>query len=313
MQVERWTIPSGDAGRAEWLARRVPNINGTEISAAVGCSPFKTRFALYAEKAGLAVPDDRDNDAMRRGRIMEPSVAQAVLEEKPDWVIEKSTDYLWAPEWRLGCTPDFYVRCPERGRGVIQAKTTSKQNFEQEWQDGPPQWVVLQTLQEMMLTDLSWGAIAVLILEFPFKLDWRIYPFERHDGAETRLVEVAAQFWDDVTARRQPKPDYAQDASVIRALFPRDNGEAIDLTGDNRLPALCEEHERLKAIVGSVSGAQKQLDAVKAEIAEKLGAAAVGRFPGWQVSNKTQTRKATAETSFRVLRVKRIATERKAA
>lgn len=297
--IERWTITD----REEWLQRRRANINGSEVAALFGCNPWMTNLALYADKAGLAQINAPDSAVLRRGRILEPAVAAGVLEERPDWQISKATDYVWSPQWRLGCTPDFHAICPQRGRGVIQTKTAAKPIFDEEWQNGPPQWIVLQTLQEMMLEDVSWGAIAVLVMN-SYTVDIFIWEFERHAPAEKRMIAKAAVFWDDVAAKRQPKFNFEEDAEIIRALFPRDNGVTIDLTGDNRLPALLTEFEALSA---AGKQAETKLKAVKAEIAAKIGDAATATLPGWEISHKTQRRTGfvVKDTEFRVLRVKR--------
>jgi len=299
--IERWTITDRD----EWLFRRRANINGSEVAALFGCNPWMTNLALYADKAGLATLNAPDTDVLRRGRILEPAVAAGVLEERPDWKISKANEYVWSPEWRLGCTPDFHAHCPKRGIGVIQTKTAAKPIFDQDWQDGPPQWIVLQTLQEMMLEDVTWGAIAVLVMN-SYTLDIHIWEFERHALAEKRMIQKAAIFWGDVAAGRQPKFNFAEDGDVIKALFPRDNGTSIDLTGDNRLPGLLEEFEALSALGKDAEG---KLKAIKAEIAAKIGDASVATLPGWEISHKTQRRAGfvVKDTEFRVLRVKRTA------
>ncbi len=297
--IQRWKI----IDREEWLARRRPNINGSEVAALFGLNPYMSPFALYAGKAGLADMAVPDSDVLRRGRILEPAVAAAVTEERPEWKIQKAAEYLWSPDWRLGCTPDFYIHCGARGTGVLQAKTAAKPVFEEDWQDGPPQWIVLQTLQEMMLEDVAWGVIAALVMS-SYTVELRLYEFERHAPAEKRIIAKAAAFWADVDAGRQPKIDYAEDGDVIKALFPRDDGTTLDLTGDNRMPALLEEFETFSAMGKHAEG---KLKAVKAEIAAKLGDAATAMLPGWQVTNKTQERAGyeVKPTSFRVLRVKR--------
>jgi predicted phage-related endonuclease len=301
MPIERWTITD----REEWLARRKPNINGSEVGALFGCSPFLTPFALFADKAGLAELPMIDSDVLERGQILEPSIPPAVLRERPDWKIEKATDYLWSPEWRLGCTPDFYAYCPHRGKGVLQGKTVAGPEFDEKWQNGPPKWILLQTLLEGMLSECSWAAIGVLIIRNAYKLERAVFEFERHPGAEAKIVAEAARFWADVEADRPPAPNYAMDGDTIKALFPHDDGPAIDLSQDNRMPELLDRYETLSAMNGH---AEKELKAIKTEIAAKLGAAAVATLPGWQVTHKLQTRKETLikETSFRVLRIKRV-------
>lgn len=299
MSVERWTITDP----AEWLLRRRANINGSEIAALFNRNPYLTPFALYAEKAGLAELATPDSDVLRRGRILEPAVAAGVQEERPQWCIEKAAEYVWSPSWRLGCTPDFYARCPERGLGVVQAKTVARPVFEDDWAEGPPQWIILQTLQEMMLTDVSWGAIAALVMS-AYTVDIRIWEFERHQAAERRIVTAAKTFWKNVAAGKPPEAEWGRDDEVIRALYPRDNGATIDLSGDGRMAQLLEDYEQLITMGRT---AENRLRAVKAEIAAKLGNAAAATLPGWEVTHKTQKRAGyiVEETEFRVLRVKR--------
>lgn len=305
--IERWTITDRD----EWLARRRPNINGSEVGALFGCNPYLTRFALHADKTGLASSDAPDNDVMRRGRILEPAVEQAVKEYRPDLAIWKSQDYVWSPEWRLGCTPDFYVTCEKRGLGVCQAKTVAKPIFEEDWADGPPDWIVYQTLQEMMLTEVSWGFIAALVLS-SYSVDLKWWDFTRHDGAEGKIKAEAAKFWADVAAGKAPPANYHADGAIIKAIYSRDDGPALDLSADNRMPELLRKYEVLSALGRR---GEKKLEAIKAEITEKLGAAAMATLPGWEVTNKVRTRKAyeVKEARFRVLNVKRITPKEQAA
>lgn len=307
MQIERWTITD----RAEWLARRKTNINGSEIGALFGCSPFLTPFALYAHKAGIVDLPDNDNAAMKRGRILEPAIAEALREERPDWTIRKCTDYFWSRECGLGCTPDFEVTCPERGEGTVQGKTVAKQYFEEHWQEGPPEWIILQTLQEMMFRQTRWGGVAALVLS-NFDVDLKFYPFERYAPAEQRIIDAAGRFWTDVSVRREPPINYGLDGEIIKAMYPEDSGETIDLTGDNRMPELLDLRERLSK---QKNGAEKDLKAVTAEIAAKMGDATFAIVPGWKkITFKKQTRKGytVEDTSFRVLRATRAAPERDA-
>lgn len=307
--IERWTI----TGREEWLSRRRPNINGSEIGALFGDKEaWTTRYKLYAEKSGLVEAEPVASDVMERGLIMEPAVAVATKLERPDWEITKATDYLWSPEWRLGCTPDFEVLCPKRGRGVLQAKSSGIREFEAGWADGPPLWILLQTLLEMMLSEVEWGAIGVLIMHNVYKTERRVYEFERHAAAEKRMIEVSAAFWADVEAGRMPAADYTLDGDTIKAIYRRDDGPALDLSRDNRLPELLARREELLALG---KHAEEHLEPILAEIRDKLGASAYATLPGWEITNKLQHRKekVTKASSFRVLRIKRTEAKEQAA
>ena len=304
MTIQRWTIPSGEAGRAEWLARRRNYINGSEIGGLFGCSPFLTAYALYMDKARLIEPEDKDNKAMRRGRWQEPAVAEMIRDLHPEWQIEKCADYFYSNELGLGCTPDYWVTCPERGRGILQCKNVARRIFENEWGEELPLWIILQTLLEQMLTEVPWGLTGVMV-RTEFDDEPKEFPFERHPEAEQRIIDATAEFWASVKAGRRPKPDYAADADIIRAVYARDTGKTVDLSRDNRMGELLDIRERLSA---EKTGAEKELKAITAEIAEKMGDATYAIVPGWdKVSFKTQMRKGyvVEDTTFRVLRAKR--------
>ena len=309
MTIDRWKITD----REEWLERRKPHVTGSQVGAMFGCSPFLTPFALYAEKAGLVGLPDKDNSAMKRGRVFEPAVAQAIREDHPDWHVSPFGEYLCNSDWGLGCTPDFGVTIPsEESPGLIQAKTVAKPYFDEHWQDEPPLWIVLQTLQEMMLAEVEWGKIAALVMN-TYDYELHLFDVARNGPAEDRIISTAAEFWADVRAGRPPSPQYALDGEIIKALYPDDNGETIDLSGDNRIKMLLDRREELSR---QKNGADKDLKAITAEITEKMGNASFAIVPGWEkVSLKTQTRKGyvVSDTKFRVLRAKRAETERQAA
>lgn len=302
MTIERWKITDRD----EWLKRRRPNINGSEVGALFGCNPYVSHYALYADRAGLVTCSPPDSDVLRRGRILEASVQAALTEYRPDLECVKADEYVWSPDWRLGCTPDFYVLSEKKpGLGVMQAKTVAKPIFDEDWASGPPRWIILQTLQEMMLTECAWGMIAALVLtSFSVNLQW--WEFTRHEASEAKIKGTAEKFWADVEAKRSPPPNWSVDGETIKAMYPLSDGPALDLTGDNRMPVLLEQLEQQAAIQKHT---ETQLKAIKAEIAAKLGASASATLPGWEVTYKLQHRKETvqAASSFRVMRAKRTA------
>lgn len=305
--IHRTPVTTRDA----WLDMRAKNIGASEIAAIFGESQFRTAYQLYAEKAGLVPASAPSSQIMERGLILEPAVAEAVRLLRPQWSIVKNEDYLSSDEWRLGATPDYIVYDRERGsHGVLQTKAIAMPEYLEKWQDGPPMGYVLQTAQETMLDAMNratpggWGAIGVLAIS-SYGYESRVWEFERNVGAEQKIINAARRFWSDVAAGREPVPDFSRDGDVIRAMHPRDDGTTIDLTGDNRLAWLLAERNVLAERLKTDTVAEKRLKAINAEIASKMGAASVAICGDREISNKLQTRKATAETSFRVLRVKR--------
>ncbi|MDB5612106.1 MAG: putative conserved phage protein [Bradyrhizobium sp.] len=290
--------------RESWLAERKKDVTASVIGALFGLHPYQTPLGLFLEKTGFDMPEI-DNAVLRRGRLLESAVAQAVAEERPTWKITKATEYLRDPKARIGATPDFYIAGDPRGRGVLQAKTVAPSVYRKEWtEDSPPFWIVLQNATEMMLADTAWGVIAALVVD-PWKLDLHIYEVPRHPAAEKKLRDAVAQFWADVEAGREPKTDHARDGELMSLLYPASApGKTIDLTGDNFAPTLLDEREKLAQVI---KDADARKDEIETELKAKLGDAEAALINGWRLSWKTQHRKAyeVKAASFRVMRASR--------
>jgi len=312
MTITRTPITS----REDWLALRAGNIGASEISALFGANQFKTHLQLWAEKSGQIPAEGPSSQIMERGLIFEPAVAKAVSVLRPDWKLTQNTEYFASAQWRLGATPDYLAYCPKRGSvGVLQTKFIALPQYEEKWQDGPPLGYVLQTAQEVLLygeahpDNATWGAIGVIVFS-TYGYDKAVWEFDRNSGAEARIIRAATSFWEAVARGEAPKADFSRDGETIKAMHPTDDGSTVDMTGDNLLASLLAERAELTEIIRAaglaVDADVKRVDAINAEIKLKIGAASVVICDGWELSHKVQTRKAMPETSFRVLRAKRI-------
>lgn len=291
-------IPVND--RAAWLALRRRDVTASDIGALFGRHPYRSPLQVFADKVGEGY-DRGDNSAMRAGRILEPAVAAAVAEERPEWQIDKVVSYFRDPDLRLGATPDYFALQKEKGLGVLETKTANPQVFERDWKNGPPLAWTLQCLVQMMLVDATWGAVAVLVKSRDFPVF--IYEFQRHECAEAKIVAKVKAFWDAIeTGAQPPIADFTKDGPAIAAMFPREYRDTIDLSGNNRLPEILDRRADLAAIL---KNAEAEKDAIDAEIKQALGVAASASIPGWRISWKTQHRKEQllAAKDIRVLRV----------
>lgn len=277
--------------RQAWLEMRRLNIGASDIGALFGAHPFKTEYGLYAERAGLVPDIGPSSEILERGQVLEHAMPQAVRLKRPDWRIEKCEDYLSAPQWLLGATPDFLVWCPQRQDvGILQTKIVAYREFEKHWQDGPPLAYVLQTVQELMLDATNrnavqaWGAIAVMALS-DYRMHVEVYEFERNTDAELRIIKAAREFWAAVARREAPRPDYARDSGIIRAVNATGGGEPVDLTRHNRIAMLCEEKIAWARRAGN---AERALETIDAEIADILGEAEKAVHPEFNITRKAQ-------------------------
>jgi predicted phage-related endonuclease len=309
MMIERREITS----EQEWLEWRKQDVTASSVAALFGQHPYATALKLHLEKRGIefSKPDDR---VLRRGRWLEPAVAKAVMEKRPEWKLEPAGVYLRDPDLRLGATPDFFIHGDPRGLGVLQTKTVAPSVFEREWDGGrePPFWITLQTITEMMLAGADFGAIAGLVVD-PFDMDVHVLDVPRHAATETRIALAVRAFWDDVAAEREPTPDYARDTDAIRAMTAAATaGKAFDASGHNGLPAILAQRAGLKA---RIKDDEARCAEIENEIKYLLGdAEAIENLPGWRVTFKPTDYKAytVAARTVRSLRItdKRPAAER---
>jgi len=305
--VERHPITD----RESWLALRRQDVTASVVGALFGVHPYESALGLYLDKSGIEIDRRREREAsledvLERGRIYEPVVAAMAAVKHPNWRILPAKEYLRDPEIQLGASPDFYVESDD-GRGVLQVKTVTPRAAKTHWSDGPPFWIQLQTLTEMLLDGASWGAVACWVIDPYRRPDVEFFPVPRHPAAEDRIRAATASFWADMAAGNAPGPDYKQDAALLAALCPATvTAKAIDLSGDNRLPALLVERAAIKETIGIHETRVKEIET---EVRHKMGDAEIARLPGWYLTMKDITRKAhtVKETTFKQLRVTSIA------
>lgn len=315
MTIERIPIGDGKGGvnRELWLGLRRQDCTASDVPAICGEGLYGSATKVWAEKRGL-LPAQEQNEAMKRGLWGEAAVFEA-LSSETDWELRRAKIYLRDPVARLGATPDGAAIDPNRpGVGIVQAKVIARPVFERDWlhdpdddiqfgEATPPLAYQLQTLTEANLAEADWAVLAVLVVD-TFKWVLRIFPIERHAGAEAMIRDRVSGFWTNyLDPGIQPPTDPARDSELMGLLYPQDDGTTIDLSGDNELPELIAAREGAKAAIKAAEVVCKNADT---SIKSKLGANTFGRLgDGRLVSWKRQERSGfTVEpTAFRVLRI----------
>lgn len=275
--------------RDEWLGWRKKDLTASVIGALFNCHPYTTALRIYAEKRGTEFIHE-DNTAKRRGRWMEPAVAKAVEETRPEWKLIPANEYLRDPDLRLGATPDFYIEGDPRGLGVCQTKTVAPSVYAREWADGleVPLWIILQAQTEAMLTNADFIVIAALLVD-AHAMEISIHELPRHPAAEQKIRDAVALFWDDVAIGCVPDPDFARDANTIKAMWQHERTppNEIDLSDNNAIPDLLSERCTLKDQEKAVKARIEEIDAeVKYEM--KDAAVATG-IEGFGLTYKTSS------------------------
>lgn len=273
--VER--IPITD--RESWLAMRRQDVTASSAGALLGCHEYITAYALWAEKTGQVAVDGEMTEAMERGIELEPLALRRLAKQRADWKVWNPQVYLREPEHRLGATPDAFVECPERGFGVVQIKSVEPMVFRRKWRadDGsiePPLWIALQAMIESELAGAKWAAVAALVISHGIELHVVEVPLDARDRLVGRIRQEIRSFWQMIADGYRPDPDWKRDGRLIEALYTPD-GETVDLSDDNALPALCDEKDRLAS---EKSATDRRLKEIKAEMLAKLNGASAARI-----------------------------------
>jgi predicted phage-related endonuclease len=303
MTVERIAIEN----KEQWLTLRANDVTASVVPALFNCHPYWTQLKVYALHRGVEFPekDDEDNPVLRRGRWLEPAVAKAVAERRPEWLIEKANDYFRDPDERLGATPDFFIRGDPRGLGVLQTKSVAKSVYVREWENGTvvPFWCVLQTLTECMLTDAAFGVAAALLVD-PHAMDVAILEVPRHPGGEAKIIATLREFWWRVDRGIEPVPDFGKDAAIIKALRPKEvEGKAVDLAGNNYIAEILAQRA---ALMARIKADNERCEEIENEIKYLMADAEfISGVPGWKVTYKSSDREeyTVAARTVRSLRI----------
>ena len=281
----------------DWLSWRTKDITASRLPALFSLHPYLTREQLadiMRGTTGTGTSSVPDSPAMRRGRILEPAVAAALAEERPDLpTLIKATTYHRLPDLRLGATPDYL--CGDDG--LVQCKTVSSHQW-QAWHGKTPTGYVIQTLCEMLVTGRRWGLLACLEVSPSYPLHVTEVP--RHEAAERRILDAVREWW-----RAFDAGEIAGTAPSAELEVELSDGSYIDLSADNALPGLLDERAALKA---TTSDAEKRLKEIDYEIKNRMGRASRAWLPGWNLSFATQHRREVLlpARDIRVLRVRAV-------
>lgn len=281
--------------REQWLALRETDVTASVGGALFGIHPYHSVFSLYLLKRRELVEDPEETPAMRRGRLMEDVAIKMLLEDHPDWRIERPNVYLRDAKARLGATPDAYVYIPGRpGFGVLQLKSVEPSIFKAKWLTEqqtvePPLWIAVQAEIERYLSKANFAMVGVV--RAGFGIECSAIPIPGTPGLIDKIKLLTTDFWRMVDAGKRPDPDYEKDGKLLEAMWASGGNSAIlDLENDNHLVDLADEKERLASEKTAI---EKRQAAVKAEIMHKLGGAAAAKIADGRLITAKKVEKAS--------------------
>ena len=289
--------------RNAWLAARQEGIGGSEAAAVLGLNPWKSAFALWAEKTGKVEPDDlSENESVEWGTLLEPAIAEKYAKVTGrDLCVPVCTEngIMRHPDYPfiIG-TPDRMIRDTKGIVGVLEVKTTGSHRAA-DWQTEPPVHYQVQGQQYAAISGVNLISYAVLI--GGQKFHW--CDMVRNDRFIAHLIEKEEWFWDLVRRDIPPPTDASKStAAALAKLYARpvDTAEPVMLDFD-----LMELAERRREIMETIRAAEAEKTGIESRIKAAIGESPVGYFPdgsGFRWSMQSNKQYVVEASERRVLR-----------
>lgn len=135
-----------EQGSQEWLSWRKTVITATDCPAILGSSPWTTAYKCWQKKLGL-IPEQKSNDAMERGKMLEPVIRDRFIKKfeiNMTPVVVESSEYDF-----LGSSLDGLSDC---GKYILEVKTGGYKLYKQALGGVVPQYYLDQMQHQLLVT-----------------------------------------------------------------------------------------------------------------------------------------------------------------
>ena len=210
--------------KEEWLKlRRELGIGGSDSGSVVGMNPYKSAYALFAEKTGQ-IPEFEGNLTTEVGSYLEPFVAELFERETGKKVRRKNrilvnTDYPWA----FGDVDRLVVG----EKALLEIKTTNSLPNMRKFKNGeyPESWYC-QITHYLAVSGLEKAYLAVLI----GCKDFMVFEIERDEEEIAALMGAEEKFYNNVKTKTPPAVDGMKSTDeAISTIYPDSNGDIVSL------------------------------------------------------------------------------------
>lgn len=272
-------IPTATMSKEEWTALRSTTIGGSDAAAILGLNPYKSPYALWAEKTGKVIPEDiSQKEAVRLGTDLEEYVAKRFTEATGKKVRRENYTVFRDD---MPYAHANYDRVVIGERAGLEIKTTNALNLKKFKNGEYPANYYVQCCHYLLVSGLDRWYLAVLVLGVEFK----VFTIERDEAEIAALKEAEENFWYQVQNDLPPEID-GMDSTIdaLNETFPISDPEAdaVDLTSCAVDLAIMDEcSQQIKAL-------EEKKKAAQGRIKETLGEAEMGFYSTYSVSWKSQ-------------------------
>lgn len=266
----------------EWLILRKHGIGGSDAAAVCGMNRWRGPLDVYLDKTSTAV-DEKDNEAMYWGRVMEPVLREEFAKRTGLTVSEVPFLFACKEYPFMFANIDGIVREKDDSVSLLEIKTAN--GFAaKEWENGLPQEYFIQIQHYLAVCDLKKAYVAVLIGGNNFRYE----VIDRDDDVIQTIIAMEASFWtNNVQAKKAPEAD-ATSSDALNSLYPHDNNTSIILSSEaDRLITNLEEIKKvMDDLKKDQAEAENQLKAMMKEA--ECGKTPAGYSVRWKNSSTSR-------------------------
>jgi putative phage-type endonuclease len=214
--------------REDWLKYRQAGLGGSDASAVLGVSKYKSALRCWLEKTDQAPGDDGDqSEPAFWGTTLEAVIAKVYADRNPDVKVRNVNFMLQHPDhpWMLA-NIDRLLIYPDGSKAVLEVKTAGVWTAGEWKDDDVPVAYMAQAAHYMAVTGLDKVIFACLIAGQKME----IREFNRDMELEASLIEKEAAFWAMVESGEMPAMDGSEDcADCLDFIYAAKEAVTVDL------------------------------------------------------------------------------------
>lgn len=257
-----------------WMKERQKGIGGSDAAPVLGMSRWKTPFQIYLEKTEELIQEEKENERIYWGNILEDIVAKE-FEKRTGKKVRRRNAILQHPDYPfMLANIDREVIGENAG---LECKTSSAYSFK-EWEDEeiPPEYLI-QCNHYMAVTGCEKWYIAVLIggNKYLYK------EIQRDEELIQAIIKGEERFWNEHVLAKNPP---AIDGSSAAEKYIKERFEKAESMKTVELGAKVKaDIERLKLLTEQIKMLETDKSEIENRIKLEMADAERGYIGSWEV------------------------------
>lgn len=198
----------------EWLEFRRCGLGGSDASAAIGRSPYKSNVELWEEKTGRrTAPDISDKPRVKYGKEAEEHLTALFALDYPEYEVIDTKNTIYKRGFCFASLDGELVERATGRRGFLEDKTAEINSIQaaEKWRGNSiPETYYIQVLHYFLTTGFSFCKLKARLIDSDRYGEKEIREIHRHYEREEvfddikYLYQEEKKFWEYVKANKRP-------------------------------------------------------------------------------------------------------------